>query len=278
MYNIKRYYDITKNQRPTQKADIRKVLAAYALIFLFLFCFFYPQYPKKLFYPFIYGEKSSVKISPSDEEYFNDIEAEPLQLYRDKYSYVLLPKVEYHGTHRVGYVDSYDTMFNKFYRGQFQGDYIALVPQDIYLVNGILAEPYPFSLFDFHHEERIGSMRCKGVSYSDSFVGGIFTSQSTMEESAKLLKECNLYDKHEYHNNFHPIPASENINKAFHIAVPGDIIYLEGYLSDVQNMHMETATRKGQQHPVFRVGGKLTSDWGFILYTTKVILNDYVYE
>ena len=190
--------------------------------------------------------------------------------------YMLVPKTRYAVTGRVGIVDSYDTLFNKFYRGHSQSAYINLVPQDIFLVIGDMARDDIFQKFKFEHEERLGRVLCKGVKYRTSFFS-FRMSEEEAQKNMEKLNACNQYINQSEQYNYHPIPATKRINKALSMLVPGDVVYLEGYLVDVPSMRLKTGTRKDQYHENMIVSGRAPG-MCFILYTTKVMLNGRVYE
>ncbi len=241
---------------------------------LLIFCICYPQHWQRLIYPYIYGKRTEQNLDSFYDEYFEDIEAESFEISRDKYSYTLTPTVKYHGTHRIGFVDIYDTFWNKIYRGQFQGKYIARTPVDLFLVNKELADPEIFKLFEFDHEERMGFIKCKGVKYQENWYP-VSMSKEEYEENKRLKAKCDEYSdfwKKQNHDNYHPIPATESINKALHIARQNDVIYLEGYLVDVNGEKMPT--RKGMSYQ----NKETLTGWCLTVYVTKVILNGFVYE
>ncbi len=240
----------------------------------FLFLYFQTEI-KRCVYPFIYGQKTNAVLQISAQDYFEDINHQNIPYKKGKYTYTLKPKTVYSVTGRVGIVDRYDTLFNRFYRGQFQGAYIALVPQDVFLVIGQMADDDIFQKFVFEHEERLGRVLCKGVKYKKSFLSS-FSSLKQAQESMEKYKECNHYIKEEEQNNYHPIPASKNINKALSMLKKGDVVYLEGFLVDVDPLGLKTGTRKKQHHQNIIING-MQPGMCFVLYTTKVILNGYQY-
>ena len=70
--------------------------------------------------------------------------------------------------------------------------------------------------------------------------------------------------------------TNEKINKALHMLLPEDIIYIEGYLVDVLSMGLKTGTRKQQQHDYLISG--YNPGMCFVLYTTKIIFNGRIYQ
>ena len=243
---------------------------------LLIFQFFFPEYLKRQIYPYFYGKSFDKQLVVSSQDYFEDVNIFPFSFTRGKYTYQLEPKTIYAVTGRVGIVDHYDTLWNKFYRGQFQGKYISLVPQDVFLVIGNMARDDIFEKFNFEHEERLGRVVCKGVKYRTSFLPSA-TNREKAEKNWQKYNECNQYIRQEEQNNYHPIPATNNINKALSMLLKGDLVYLEGYLVDVPEMGLKTGTRKKQYHENIIVKGQAPG-MCFILYTTKVILNGRVYE
>lgn len=260
-----------KRQRTKSKDKLIKI----GVILLILYLLF-PQYFRRMIYPYIYGKptKDIMQISTQDE--FEDIIAQPFKYTRGKMTYILMPQTKYAVTGRVGIIDDYSTLRNRIFRGQFQGDYINLVPRDLFLVIGKLAEPQVFKLFEFEHEERMGTMLCKGVAYSKSFMPKML-SEKEYRKSQEKYQNCQQYVNNAELNNYHPIPANERINKALSMLVAGDVVHLEGILVDVPTMGMKTGTRKNQKHKNQVVSGQ-EAGMCFILYTTKVILNSRVYE
>ncbi len=261
--------------RAHQKAAKKKTIIKMAVILVVLQLIF-PQYLKKAIYPFLFGHRSSTPMQISEQDNFKDVYSAPLEFKKGGYSYILLPKVQYSVTGRVGYVDHYDTLWNRLYRGFAQKKYINLVPRDIFLVIGNMAKPEIFSMFKFEHEERGGSVLCKGVKYRKSFMTS-YKSQEEAEESRKNYEHCHPYIKQEELNNYHPIPANKKIDLGLSTLVPGDVLYIEGYLVDVPQMGLSTGTRKVQTHQNMIMNGYNPGKC-FIVYTTKAIINGTVYE
>ena len=267
-------------QRLKLKKQKRKKITNYLLCFLLVLSvlnFFYPQFFKRLIYPFLYGKQSAEKLEISAHDNFADFPLNtPAFIFeRNNMKYKLFPKTKYSVTGKIGYIDYYDGWWNRFYRGFAQGDYINLVPLDIFMVIGNMAKPEIYDMFEFDHEERLGIVKCKGVKYKTSFFS-FYTSKDEAEKSRHNYAKCNKYINEEERNNYHPIPANEKINKALHLLKPGDIVHIEGILVDVPAMGLVTGTRK-QQHHKYIMGG-YNPGMCFILYTTKIIVNNYVYE
>lgn len=253
-----------------------KSLAGKLGLVLLILCLWFPQYWRRLIYPVLYGKPAAQSMEISATDYFEDVKAAPLMHKAGKRTYQLEPKTKYAVTGRVGIVDDYTTIRNLIFRGQFQKDYIDLVPRDIFLVIGTMARPDVFKLFEFAHEERMGQILCKGVKYNKSFVP-VWLSEREYQKNQQIYNNCMQYMKSEELNNYHPIPANGRINKALSMLLPGDVVHLEGVLTDVPQLGLHTGTRKKQHHKDQIVRGS-ESGMCFILYTTKVIINNRVYE
>lgn len=260
-----------KKKRAKYKNAILKICAV-----LFILHFLFPQYLRRAVYPYLYGKPTTEKLQISTMDYFEDVNAQPFTFKRGGLTYQLQPRTKYSVTGRVGFIDDYTTIRNRIFRGQFQGDYITMVPRDIFLVIGTMARPDVFKLFKFAHEERMGAIMCKGVAYSNSFMPK-YLNEEEYQKSEANYRNCIQYIKDEELNNYHPIPANERINKALSMLKVGDVVYLEGILVDVPQMGMKTGTRKKQNHKNMVVNG-FEPGMCFILYTTKIILNNYIYE
>ncbi len=258
----------SKTKRRTSQTSI---ILGLAVLLLFLF----PEYPKRLLYPLLFGQKTAEKLTISQDGTYKDVETVAFDFSRNNYTYKLLPKTQYSITGKIGYIDHYDTILNKIYRGHSQDDYINLVPADLLMVYGDMAKPEIYKLFEFDHEERKGILKCKGVKYKESFFS-FYSSDSEREESEKNLAICNPHINPNQFNNYHPIPANENVNKGLHTLLTGDVVHLEGYLVDVPAMGLNTGTRTNQYHSY--VQGGQNPGMCFILFTTKLIVNGYTYQ
>lgn len=262
---------LEKKQRSKYKSWLLKIGVCLLILYLL-----FPQYLRRMVYPFMFGKPTAEPLQISVADEFEDITAAPFKYTRGGQVYVLQPRTKYKVTGRVGIIDDYSTLRNRIFRGQFQGNYINLVPRDLFLVIGKLADPQVFKLFEFEHEERMGTMLCKGVEYSKSFMPKML-SEKEYQKSQEKYKNCQRYMNGADLNNYHPIPANERINKALSMLVAGDVVHLEGILVDVPAMRLNTGTRKNQKHKDQVVSG-YEPGMCFILYTTKVILNGRVYE
>lgn len=259
-------------KRETVKWRIIKCVCAVLIL-----CQFYPQYWKRLIYPYIYGIQTDEKLTISATDFYEDVppNTPPFVLQRHNINYLLYPHTKYSVTGKIGYVDVYDGWWNRFYRGSSQKKYINIVPLDLFIVIGNMASPKVYDLFRFTHEERSGSVLCKGVKYKTSFFN-FWLSEKEMQKSNTNFNKCNKFINSEEFNNYHPIPANEKINKALHMLLPNDVVYIEGYLTDVLSLGLKTGTRKQQQHD-YLVSG-YNHGMCFVLYTTKIVFNGRVYQ
>ncbi len=262
---------ILRQGKPKKKTVKNSTIIGVAVLLLFLF----PEYPKRLFYPLLFGQKTTEKPVISQDGIYKDVEPTTFNFSRNNYTYELQLKTQYSITAKIGYIDHYDTWFNKMYRGHSQNEYINLVPVDLLMVYGDMAKPDIYQLFEFDHEERTGIIKCKGVKYKESFFS-FYSSDSEREESQKNLAICDPHINRNQFNNYHPIPANENVNKGLHTLLAGDVVHLEGYLVDVPSMGLHTGTRTNQHHDYVMDGQN--PGMCFILFTTKLIVNGYVYN
>lgn len=262
---------VLQRAKPKKKTVKNSTILSVAVLLLF----FFPEYPKRLIYPLLFGQKSTEKLMVSQDGTYKDVEPTTFSFSRNNYTYLLQPKTQYSITAKIGYIDHYDTILNKIYRGHSQNNYINLVPVDLMMVYGDMAKPDIYKLFEFDHEERTGIIKCKGVKYKESFFS-FYSSDSEREESEKNLAICNPHINPNQFNNYHPIPANEHINKGLHTLLAGDVVHLEGYLVDVPSMGMHTGTRTSQHHD-YVMGGQ-NPGMCFILFTTKLSVNGYTYK
>lgn|GEM_PF-6159989 len=256
--------------------NIIKEYALYIVCVLFIGFIYFKPMIKRLLYPYIYGQKTDEVLEISKNDYFEDVSLDAFVFKRKGKSYLLEPKTIYAVTGRVGIVDNYDTLFEQIYRAKFQGDYMTLVPRDVFLVIGSMAEDGIFQKFLFEHEERMGRVLCAGVKYKKSFMPS-FLSANEARKNEEKYRSCQRYINQNELNNYHPIPASENINKALMTLKKGDEVYMEGYLVDVPTLGLKTGTRKNQYHENIKIGA-FSPGMCFVLYTTKVITRGRVYE
>lgn len=262
---------IAKKRFPNSRSDYK----FWGIVTVLLLMFFFPEYPKKLVYPMLFGKPYAERLEISAQDFFEDVDASAFNFSRNGRTYRLQPRTKYAVTAKVAFVDHYDTLFNKMFRGFAQADYIDLVPQDLLLLIGNMATPEVFEKLAFEHEERLGRVLCKGVKYRGSFMTS-FISAEKARENSKKYQACNRLIREEEYNNYHPIPANENINRALSMLVKGDVVNLEGYLVDVPQMGLNTGTRKRQFHKRFVNG--MQPGMCFILYTTKIIVDNHIYE
>ena len=268
---------IKKSSNDAYKIYRRKKFLIFSGCVLLVLHLIFPQYLKRLIYPYLFGKKSVQVQEISQEDFFEDLDAVPFKIQREHRNYLLVPKVKYSVTGRIGIVDHYDGWWTRIYRGQNQGKYIDLVPRDIVLVIGKMAQPDVFKLFEFEHEERMGRVLCKGVKYQKSFMSAHYIDEKEAKISEENSRRCDPYMNMKEQNNYHPIPANEKINKALSMLLKGDVVTLEGILVDVPELGLSTGTRKEQFHDKWVIAGQKAYKC-FVLYTTRVIVNGVVYE
>ena len=263
---------IAQNKAKRQKIKSRFInIFVLAVIYLL---FIRPQYWKRLIYPHIYGTPTNQQLTISEQDSFEDLPPDTPHMYikyDDSYTYELTPKTKYSVTGKIGYAEPYDGIWNRIYRNHSQKDYIDLVPIDFVIVIGNMAKPEIYKMFKFDHEERAGFVGCKGIKYNS-----IIWTKRGQRKMAEIAAKCNPFIKDEEYNNYHPIPANENIRKAFHMLLPNDVVYLEGILVDVEPLGLVTGTRKNQVHKYLIRG--FNPGMCFVLYTTKIIFNNHIYE
>ena len=266
-----------KEARNAEEPRNYKKFLSLGCIVIIVLQLLFPQYLKRVVYPYLYGKKAEQVQEISEQDFFEDVEPVAFVIERGNKKYDLLPKTKYQATGRVGIVDHYDGWWNKFYRGHSQSDYIGLVPRDILLVIGQMADPEVFEMFVFDHEERMGAVLCKGVKYRKSFMSSYYFSEQERQKSEQNFAKCGSYIDINQYSNYHPIPANEKINQALSMLKYGDILTLEGILVDVPQLGLSTGTRKEQVHDNMQVDGHKPYKC-FVLYTTKVVINGMVYE
>jgi hypothetical protein len=232
-------------------AKLMKYLVC-AVIFL---CVFFPQYPKRLFYPALYGVQTNEKAFVSATGNYGKAEDTKEFSYTvKKYTAFLQPVEKYEISGRTILVDRYDTLFEKFAFGHDKSRmlYSTISPADIGLANGKMAMPERFAACKFSHEYRL------------------------------LKTDCNPAPDMMELNNFHIIPATQNVRKALDIILPNDIVKLVGILvdvtsSDVENFSLTTGRKSGDIHKKQFAGGQYTN-MCLILYTTQINVNNIIYK
>ncbi len=228
-------------------------LIAFCLV---LILYFYPQFITRPLYQKLYGQPTNQQLTISDKDFFEDITHRDDIVYDLQYKNqgaFLTPVVKYSVTGRLGILEHYDGWFENFYHKHDKRriHYNHLAPTDLSIIIGQTAYDPTFSQCSFSHEYRV------------------------------LWHHCPTR-KREDVNNYHIIPANENIKKALKTLIKGDILYIEGLLVDVKSVtfpdfKLTTGRRKNQTHKDQFVGGKYTG-MCFVLYTTKIITGNHIYQ
>lgn len=228
---------------------------AYAAI---LFLLFHRAYIYRAFYPYIYGEPTTEKMQISAQDSFADIEnAVPFKYTANGQTVIMTPLTHYSVTGKIVYIERYDGWFQKFAYGHNPSHtiYNAFAPLDLAIVHGEMSRPENLRNFKFGHEYRAAKTWSK--------------------------KRFNYSQYLNNFNNYHIIPASLKIRKALDCLLNRDIIYLEGILVNVESptekwFKLNTGTRHNQWHDDL-YGGQY-APMCFIIYVTKIILQNRVYE
>ena len=245
-------------------------------VILVILLYVYQVYPKRWIYPMLYGKPFTRQLTVSHSDRYKDVVAPEFEYKRGGYTYSLLPRTKYAVTARVAFVDNHNTIFNKFFRERSQVRYNNLAPHDLLLLNGDMARSEIFKKFKFKHKKRTTQVLCKSAKYKKSFMSAYMDEEKAKKDNKKY-NDCRQYIKEEEYGNYQTIPATEHVNKALSMIVKGDIVYLEGYLVDVPAMQLQTETRKNQVNENYKANA-LNPGISFILYTTRVIVNNYIYE
>jgi len=268
---------IKENRRAEGKRQTKAKRLRWFWGLIVILLMLYPQSWKRLVYPILIGKKVAQPQEISQKDYYEVLEKQKITIERGGKKHQLLLNVAYSVTGRIGIVEHYDGWWNRLYRGHSQKDYINLVPRDIVLVIGKMAEPDIFKMFDFVHEERNGGVKCKGVKYKDSFMS-FYKDRNEAIQSETNYKKCSQYFKEEEYTNYHPIPATENINRVLSMLIKGDVVSLEGFLLGVpDNKLSDIERRKLWTYDDMVVNG-IHPRKCFTIYVTKIIVNGVEYE
>lgn len=225
-----------------------KWLAAGAVLFLF----FHPEYPKRLVYPHIYAKPYDKQLAVWEHDVFTDLNAgreKPFSREFNGLNITFIPKKQYSVTARIGILDRYGGFWESFYHGHDENRkiYNSFAPIDLALVHGAGA-----------YHEKFGS--CFKHEY-------------------RLLWSCPEI-KSDYFNNYHMVPANDNLRKGLETLRKGDIVYIEGRLVNVKVPNwneMNTGTSHNMTHKDQFAGGLYTG-MCFIVYLEKLAVDGYVYE
>ena len=250
----------------TLKKIIKKILFYGGLLFLTLqisSCYPSVGYPfRMIMRPFnqaFFAKKSDKPLGDLKETYEDYTDPHPNQLitvngHKIQKTFVKI----YRATGYVAWVDQNDALIKAWYlaSGNVDGStlYHDVAPIDLSLVFGKTAEKENLKKIKFSHSENFLSAEIPyGVYYDDKDV-----------------------------TNIHVIPSSNVIKKALKNINRGEIVYVEGYLTDwkgtgdLSYATYNTARYAGEISEYISGGQKA----GLCkqLFLTKLILNGYIYE
>lgn len=227
----------------------------YLIYAVVLLIFLYPEIIKRPLYPLLFGQRTTETLSISAQDKIEDIETtKPLNYTAKKHTVQLHPVAKYAVTGKSVFIDRYGTLFEKIAYGhnKYRMLYSAISPADIAIFHGKAAADEVLKTCKFKHEYRT------------------------------LWTQCQTNPDRNDYNNYHLIPATPKVRRALEIIMPDDIIHIEGLLVDVSsaeyaNFSLQTGRRQDAIHKHQFAGGQYTG-MCFILYTTKIIVNGYIYE
>lgn len=159
---------------------------------------------------------------------------------------------------RIAYLDTNDALIKGWFLSSGNKEkawlYKKVVPYDMSIAYGQLAQPKIFNQVKFGHEENVGFI------FSD-----------------RVKINLNEFD------NIHILPANKRIRQIVSVLKKGDEVYLEGFLTDWdsptvprEKQWYKTARYVGEKSHQ-RAGGRL-SGLCYQLFLTKIILNGHVYK
>lgn len=217
-----------------------------------LFLCFRPEYIKRLIYPYTYATPYHEKLEVWETDVFKDLGEKQLKPFTRNYNgldITFYPQRFYETTAKIGILERYEGWWEKFYHGHDKNRqiYNSFSPIDLALVHGYGAVHPKFGSC-FHHEYR-------------------------------LLWSCPEIDRN-YFNNYHIIPANENLKKGLETLHNGDIIRIKGVLVNVKvpNWHeMKTGTSHSMTHQDQFAGGLYTG-MCFIIYLKELVVDGYIYR
>ena len=226
----------------------------FAVIAEAVFLWFYPEYIKRLIYPVLYGQPTNKALSISADDVFIPLtnnENQEIERIYDNEKVSFIPQVKYSVTAKIGIMERYDGWWENYYHRHrhFRMLYNKFSPLDLSLFYGENATKKMLEKCELRHEYR-----------------GLFS--------------CNEMDRGKL-NNYHIIPANNNVAKGMQTLMNGDVVYIEGILVNVKhpysNKEMKTGTAHNMIHDDQFMGGQY-SGMCFITYTTKLIVNGYIYQ
>ena len=224
----------------------------FAVFGFILFLWLHPEHIKRLIYPYIYAQSYDKPINVWESDVFVDlppVQTQPIMRNFGEKPITFLPQKAYAVNARIGYIDRYDGLWEKFYHehDKRRKIYNSFAPLDLTLVHGQSAFHKKFNSC-FKHEYR-------------------------------LLWSCPEIGSN-FFNNYHIIPVNSNVRKGLETLRKGDIIHVEGLLVNVQvpSWHeMKTGTSHNMTHEDQFAGGLYTG-MCFILYLKKLAVGGYIYE
>ena len=230
---------------------VRKILKI-AVFCALVFFYNHQEYIKKPLYQYLYAKPYAKQIIVWEKDVFSELssgQSQPFSRNYDGRNIVFIPKKAYAVTARVGYVDRYEGIKERFFHGYDTNRkiYNSFAPLDLALVYGNSAYHEKFDTC-FKHEYR-------------------------------LLWSCPEIST-EYFNNYHIIPANDNLLKGVATLKKGDVVHVEGLLVNVKVPawnEMLTGTSHNMTHKNQFAGGLYTG-MCFILYLQKLMVDGYVYE
>lgn len=237
-------------RRQTEKM-IKSIIKA-AVVGAILFLYLHPENIKRLIYPKFYAKIYDRPLNVWETDVFSDLSAEQSQPIIRNYngiSITFLPQKSYAVNAKIGIIDRYDGLWEKFYHEHEKSRkiYNSFAPLDLALVHGKSAYHKKFN-HCFKHEYR-------------------------------LLWSCPEINS-TYFNNYHIIPATNNVIKGLETLRKGDIIHIEGLLVNVKIpslSEMKTGTSHNMTHENQFAGGLYTG-MCFIVYLKKLAVDGFVYE
>ncbi len=237
-----------------QNFIIKHLYGIFALCALFVF--FYPQYLRSLFYPYILGLPTEETLEISQHDSIENVTLDSFLYENGNEPVILTPKAIYRVTARILDLERYDTLFERFYHGYDKGRmlYNSFAPLDLVLGFSDMAKPEILKHYKFEHQWRGSIPKC-------------YPCDGNPQENM---------------NNYHIIPASDAVRKAFEMVIKGETIHLEGYLVDVQaknipHFKLHTGLLHGSFHDDQLLGGR-TTGMCFILYVTEMTYRGRVYR
>lgn len=228
--------------------SVIKCAFAGALLFFGL----HTEYIKRLIYPYIYAAPYNKPLKVWETDVFadlNSVQTQPITRNFAGVPITFLPQKAYVANARIGIIDRYDGLWEKFYHGydKRRRIYNSFAPLDLALVHGKSAYHQKFNSC-FKHEYR-------------------------------LLWSCPEISSNNF-NNYHMVPINKNVRKGLETLKKGDIIHIEGLLVNVQVPtwnEMKTGTSHNMTHEDQFAGGLYTG-MCFILYLKKLAVDGYIYE